>query len=210
MRLRLFGKTPMPALTSAAIRQEQRIKEDCRASLIAARQALAHDELRGDPDAAAKRAVLDQQISVLDREIQTLCEALPTALEYERVAREQEEERLLTALRQALVEREQERDAMLAELTDTLLPTIEEMNALRLVSRECAELQYFLSGHTGESFTQVDALAVLRSAAHDRHEEFERRWMRTKPDQRPDLAARPWQEIAAALRTLREQERHAS
>lgn len=209
MRFGFLGATPTAPISSTAIRHERRTKEHQRASLMAARQALAHDELLGDSAAAAKRATLEQQISVLDREVQTLSEALPTALGHERVAREREQERLLAELRQVLSEREEARDALLANLIDALLPTIEDMNALRLLSRECAELQHVLSEH-GESFTPVDALAMLRSAVHHRHEEFERRWMRTKPDGRPDFATRRWQKTVHALRTLRERATNAS
>jgi len=210
MKFGFFGKTPTTSLSSAVIRHKQRRKEDRRTELSAARQALAHDELQGDSAAAARRADLERQISTLDREIRTLSEALPTAVAHEQLALRDERDRLAAELRRAFTEREQARKAMLDDLIAKPLPTVDEMVELRVLSKECSELAYAIEAATGEQVPTIDALQSLRSTLHERHEEFERRFLRTLPRERPDFTNRSWRPVVDALRALRQQEQEVA
>jgi hypothetical protein len=96
------------------------------------------------------------------------------------------------------------RDDLLTALSGAVLPTIDEMQTLRMLGRECSDLAYAIEAATGEPHKPLDVLEALRFAMHERHAEFEHRWMRTRPTGRPDFADRPWHKTVDALRTLEE------
>jgi hypothetical protein len=199
-----FRSSATTNVTPEQIRREQQAREDQRATLVSERQALAHGELRGNGIAIDRRRALAASIHRLDQELLTLAEALPTALAQEQAAYRRERERLIAELRTALTEREHARQTLLGALAAAPLPTVQDMNALRVLARECADLGFAIAKATGDVFDPVDALQALRSAMHDRHREFEHRWQQTRPNGKPDFADRPWRAAVERLHALRE------
>lgn len=197
---RLRSHQPLP--TAAAIRHRIRSQEAQRQALIDERQSLAPAELCGDAVAEAQRAALDLQIAESDRALRTLYEALPAAVQKEDEEHRRERSRLIDDLRAEFAARLCERDNLLRELQERALPALHEMTALRMLSRECSDIAYALAAATGERFATTDALAELRSSMHERHLEFESRWMRTRPTERPDFSDRPWRRLIAALQRV--------
>jgi exonuclease VII large subunit len=203
----LFGSLRTPATTSVTvehIRRQHQARAQQRAALVSQRQALAHAELRGERAAIDLRRALAQKIAALDQELLTLADALPTAIAHEQAAVQQERQQLVAELRKAFSEREQAREALFTRLAAAPLPSIEDMQSLRLIAKECSDIGFAIAAATGEKFIPVDALQTLRSAMHDRHVEFERRWMHTRPTGKPDFTDRPWRATVERLRTLRE------
>ena len=191
-------------VTTEQIRREHQTREAQRAVLVSERKALAHGELRGERVAIDRRRALAANIHRLDEELLTLADALPTAIAREQAACRRERDRILAELRATLAEREQARETLFATLVAAPLPTTDEMQALRVIGKECADIGFAIAKSTGETFDPVDPLQSLRSAMHDRHLEFDKRWRQTRPSGKPDLTARPWRATIERLRALRE------